>query len=63
MKIRSLREAKGMAQASIDEVFSLMRGTVSNWENGYALPEEELIDDIARYFGVKYRDLADCIPA
>ncbi len=62
MKFRILREKKGMPRASCDEIFSLMRGTVSNWENGYADPEEELIEDIARYFGVKYRDLADRIP-
>ncbi len=56
-KFRILREAKGMPQASCDEIFSLMRGTVSNWENGYAVPEEELLPDIASFFGVKVRDL------
>ncbi len=61
-KFKALRESKGLTQASCDEIFDLMRGTVSNWENGYADPEEELIEDIARYFGVKYRDLADRIP-
>ena len=45
-KFRTLREAKGMPQASCDEIFSLMRGTVSNWENGYADPEEELLPDL-----------------
>ena len=34
-----LREAKGMPRAAVDEVFSLMRGTCSNWENGYREPE------------------------
>ena len=48
-KFRTLREAKGMPQASCDEIFSLMRGTVSNWENGYADPEEELLPDIASF--------------
>ena len=56
-KFKTLREAKGMPRASCDEIFSLMRGTVSNWENGYAEPEEELIPDIASFFGVKIRDL------
>ena len=63
VKFRTLREAKGMPQASCDEIFGLMRGTVSNWENGYDLPEDELIYDLARYYDVKYRDLADCRPA
>lgn len=56
-KFRFLREAKGMPRASCDEIFSLMRGTVSNWENGYAEPEEDLLPDIARFFGVKVSDL------
>ena len=42
-KFRSLREAKGMPQASCDEIVNLMRGTVFNWENGYREPEEELL--------------------
>ena len=57
-RLRNLRESKGMPRAAIDELFSLMRGTCSNWENGYAKPEEELLPDIARFFGVKIRDLA-----
>ncbi len=56
-KFRSPREAKGMPQASCDEIFNLMRGTVSNWENGYREPEEELLPDIASFFGVRIRDL------
>ena len=46
-----------MPRASCDEIFSLMRGTVSNWENGYAFPEEDLLPEIASFFGVKIRDL------
>ena len=57
-KFRILRERKGMPRASCDEIFSLMRGTVSNWENGYAFPEEDLLPEIASFFGVKIRDLA-----
>ena len=56
-KFRILREKKGMPLASCDEVFSLMRGTVSNWENGYREPEEELLPIIAGFFGVKLHDL------
>ncbi len=61
-KVRSLREQKGMPRASCDEIFNLMRGTVSNWENGYAEPEEDLLPDIARFFGVKTNDLLRDIP-
>lgn len=56
-KFRRLREAKGLPRAGIDEVFDLMPGTVSNWENGYKEPEEELLPDLASFFGVKVKDL------
>jgi transcriptional regulator with XRE-family HTH domain len=58
-KFRLLREAKGMPRAGIDELFQLMPGTVANWENGYREPEEELLPDLASFFGVKIRDLVD----
>ena len=56
-KLRTLREARGLPRAGIDEVFSLMRGTCSNWENDYNMPEEELLPEIADYFGVRVKDL------
>jgi len=34
-----------------------MRGTVANWEHGFAYPDEELIDDIAAYFKVPRSEL------
>ena len=61
-KFRILRERKGMSMASCDEIFDLMRGTVSNWENGYREPEEELLPEIAGFFGVTLRDLTSDTP-
>ena len=58
-KLRQLREEKGMPRAAIDEVFSLMRGTCSNWENGFREPDEELLPEIASFFGVRIKDLMD----
>ena len=58
-KLKILREAKGMPRAAVDEVFSLMRGTCSNWENGFSEPEEELMEDIARFFGVRIHELTE----
>lgn len=56
-KLKNLREARGLPRAGIDEVFHLMPGTVSNWENGYREPEEELLSDLASFFGVKVGEL------
>lgn len=61
-KFRILREQRGMPRAGCDEVFNLMRGTVSNWENGFDEPEEDLLPDIASFFGVKIRDLTSNEP-
>ena len=58
-KIRELRMARNLSEAALVEIFGLMRGTVANWEHGYAVPEDELIDDIAAYFKVKRSELVD----
>ena len=59
-KFRFLREAKGLPRAGIDELFQLTPGTVSNWENGYREPEEEMgpfdgLDDEKETLPVLYR--------
>ncbi len=56
-RFRELREQRGLSQAAADEVFGLMRGTCSNWENGFSEPEKELLEDIASYFGVRISEL------
>ena len=61
-KFRILREMKGITRASCDEIFGLLRGTVSNWENGYAEPEEDLLPDIAAFFGVTIWTLTNNLP-
>ena len=61
-KFRILRERKGIPRAGCDELFHLMRGTVSNWENGYAEPEEDLLPDIAGFFGIRLSELMSDAP-
>ncbi len=56
-KIRELRLSRNLSEAALDEIFGLMRGTVANWEHGYSMPEDELIDDIAAYFKIKRSEL------
>ena len=56
-KIRELRLSRNLSEAALDEIFGLMRGTVTNWEHGYSMPEDELIDDIAAYFKIKRSEL------
>ncbi len=56
-KIRELRLSRNLSEAALDEIFGLMRGTVVNWEHGFSMPEDELIDDIAAYFKIKRSEL------
>ena len=56
-KIRELRLSRNLSEAALDEIFDLMRGTVANWEHGFAYPDDELIDDIAAYFKVPRSEL------
>ena len=56
-KLRELRLSRNLSEAALDEIFDLMRGTVANWEHGFSYPDEELIDDIAAYFGIKRSEL------
>ena len=57
-KIRELRLSRNLSEAALDEIFGLMRGTVSNWEHGFSVPEEDLVEDIAAYFHIKPSELA-----
>lgn len=58
-KFRELRENRGISRAAADEVFGLMRGTCSNWENGYSKPEKELLEEIADFFCVPVQTLTE----
>ena len=58
-KFRELRENRGISRAAADEVFGLMRGTCSNWENGYSKPEKELLAEIADFFCVSVHTLTE----
>ena len=55
--IRELRQSRNLSEAALDEIFDLMRGTVSNWEHGFSYPDDELIDDIAAYFKISRSEL------
>ena len=58
-KLREIRLAKGIPAAAMDERFSLQRGDWDSWEQGYKEPEEELLEEIAAYFGVPVTELTN----
>ena len=56
-KLRELRLRRNLSEAALDEIFGLMHGTVVNWKHCFSFPEDELIDDIAAYFGIRRTEL------
>ena len=56
-RLRTYREARGLSPATVDEYLGVMRGSCSNWENGYSAPEEELLEDLAGYYRVRVTEL------
>ena len=58
-RFRELRESRGLSQAAADEAFGLVRGTCSNWENGYSEPEKEFLEDIAGFFHIPVHMLTE----
>ena len=52
-RMKELRQAKGLTENALDEILGLMKGTVSKWEQGNTVPEQELFEVIASFFGVR----------
>ena len=59
-KLHELRIAKGIPAAALDERFGIQRGHWMNWESGFSVPDPELLEEIAEYFGVSVRELINC---
>ncbi len=52
-KLKAIREERGLTRAGIEEALNLIQGTVSNWENGFREPEEELLPALASLLGTE----------
>ncbi len=51
-KIAELRKEKGVSQEALAEALGVSRQSVSNWENGGAIPETDKIVAMSKFFGV-----------
>lgn len=58
-KIRTLRKAAGMTQEQLAEALCVTTGAVYKWESGRALPELEMLVDIAEFFETSVDALLD----
>lgn len=56
-KIRQLRLRKGITQDTLAKALNVSFQTVSKWENNVAMPDIQLLPEIAVYFGCTMDDL------
>lgn len=56
-RLRELRQAKGVSQASLAQAIHISRSAVAKWENGLGLPAEDSLALLADYFGVTELEL------
>lgn len=59
MRIRALREERGITQEDFAHGVFVARQTVSNWERGRTLPDVESLKLIAGFFGITVDELID----
>ena len=52
LRIKKLREEKGLTQRSLAEILSIRPSTVAMWENGSNKPEYSMLEKLAEYFDV-----------
>ena len=57
MRIKELREAKGIPQKQLADSMGVLQSTVSNWETEVALPRARELPRLARVFGVTIDEL------
>ena len=57
MRIKELREAKGILQTQLASSMGVSQGTVSEWEKEVYLPKTRQLPLLARVFGVTIDEL------
>lgn len=51
-RIRSLRQERGLTQQEFGKLFGIVKSTVSLYENGRSVPNDQIKTDMCRYFNV-----------
>ena len=57
--MKELRKEKNMTQEQLAEYLNVSNRSVSRWENGYNLPDLDILVALADYFEVDIRELLD----
>lgn len=51
-RIRALRQERGLTQEEFGKIFGVVKSTVSLYENGHSIPNDQIKTEMCRYFGV-----------
>lgn len=55
--LKELRKEKGMTQERLAEQFNVSNRTVSRWENGYNMPDLDILIEISDFYEVDLREI------
>ncbi|NLM19890.1 MAG: helix-turn-helix domain-containing protein [Clostridiaceae bacterium] len=55
--LRELRNAKGLSQEELAEIFHVSKRTVSRWETGRNLPDIVILLEIAEFYDLDLREI------
>jgi transcriptional regulator with XRE-family HTH domain len=56
MRIKSLRQARGLTQDDLGNEAGVSRATINNWENGTTVPQADKLEVVFRALGVQLDD-------
>lgn len=56
-RLKNYRKEKGLTQEELAEKIHVSRSAVAKWENGLGLPSSELLDEMAKFFGITSNEL------
>ena len=57
--LKELRKEKNFTQQQLSEKFNVSNRTVSRWENGYNLPDLDILIELSDFYGVDLREMFD----
>jgi len=60
-KLKKLRQEKNISQQKLADELHTSRSVIAKWETGIAIPQEEYIDAIAKYFEIDRSELVESV--
>ena len=58
-RLKSLRSKKNISQQQLADELHISRSVIAKWETGIALPNDEYLCELAKYFDIKKEELID----